>query len=48
MPRALRLTLVQADLAMLEAAIEGSRALSVALGGFAITDGWEVLGSGRT
>ncbi len=42
MPRALRLTLVQADLAMLEAAIESSGALSVALGGCAIAEGWEV------
>jgi len=42
MPRALRLTLVQANLAMLEAAIEGSGALSVALDGCAIAAGWEV------
>ena len=38
MPRALRLTFVRADLAMLEAAIESSGALSVALGGCAIAE----------
>jgi len=34
--------LVQADLAILEATIEGSGALSVVLGGCANAKGWEV------
>ena len=42
MLRALRLMLVQADLAILEATIEGSGALSVVLGGCANAKGWEV------